>query len=56
MSYLALLSVLLVVSQVDGPDISGDRYNTFKGDLIIHPVQHATLVIQWDGKLIYVDP
>ena len=51
-----VLSILLAVNQSDGPDISGDKYNTFKGDLIIHPIQHATFVIQWNGMLIYVDP
>lgn len=56
MLYATLLSLLLATNPIEGPDISGDRYNTFKGDLIIHPIQHATLVIQWNGKLIYVDP
>jgi L-ascorbate metabolism protein UlaG (beta-lactamase superfamily) len=33
-----------------------DRIPTDKGDLVIHPVTHATFVMQWDGKTIYVDP
>lgn len=56
MFHTILMFLLLAFNPYDGPDISGDRYNTFKGDLIIHPIEHATLVIQWDGKLIYIDP
>lgn len=36
--------------------ISGDRIPTAQGDLIVHPVQHATFVMQWNGKTIAVDP
>jgi L-ascorbate metabolism protein UlaG (beta-lactamase superfamily) len=33
-----------------------DRIPTDEGDLIIRPVEHATFVMQWNGKTIYVDP
>lgn len=33
-----------------------NRIATEKGDLVIHPVNHATFVVEWDGKTIYVDP
>ena len=36
--------------------LSGDRIPTAQGDLIIHPINHATFAMQWNGKLIYVDP
>jgi L-ascorbate metabolism protein UlaG (beta-lactamase superfamily) len=36
--------------------LSGDRIDTVKGPLVIHPVRHASLVMQWNGKTIYVDP
>jgi L-ascorbate metabolism protein UlaG (beta-lactamase superfamily) len=29
---------------------------TSEGDLTIHPVDHASLVLQWGDKIIYVDP
>jgi L-ascorbate metabolism protein UlaG (beta-lactamase superfamily) len=29
---------------------------TSKGDLEIHAINHATFVMKWDGKTIYVDP
>lgn len=33
-----------------------DTLATSNGDLVIHPVDHASLVLEWDGKVIYVDP
>ena len=33
-----------------------DTIPTSAGDLRIHPVDHASLVLEWDGKAIYVDP
>lgn len=33
-----------------------DTIPTRSGDLVIHPVDHASLVLEWDGKAIYVDP
>ena len=38
------------------PPLSGDRVATDKGDLIVHPVSHATFLMQWSGKTIHVDP
>jgi L-ascorbate metabolism protein UlaG (beta-lactamase superfamily) len=37
-------------------ELSGDRIRTEQGDLVVHPIQHATLAMQWGGKTIYVDP
>lgn len=34
----------------------GDAIPTENGDLIIHPINHATFAMGWDGKTIYVDP
>jgi L-ascorbate metabolism protein UlaG (beta-lactamase superfamily) len=34
----------------------GDAIPTDSGDLIIHPISHATFAMGWDGKTIYVDP
>jgi L-ascorbate metabolism protein UlaG (beta-lactamase superfamily) len=33
-----------------------DTLATSAGDLVIHPVDHASLVLEWGGKAIYVDP
>ena len=36
--------------------MSGDAIRTARGDVIIHPVSHASLVMTWQGRTIYVDP
>ena len=33
-----------------------ETITTSEGDLVIHPVEHASLVLEWGGKVIYVDP
>ncbi|MBC3542196.1 MBL fold metallo-hydrolase [Rufibacter sediminis] len=33
-----------------------DRIKTEKGDLVIQPVTHGSLALQWNGKTIWVDP
>ncbi len=38
------------------PTISGDPLPTSKGTLMIHPSNHATFVMQWGGRMLYVDP
>jgi L-ascorbate metabolism protein UlaG (beta-lactamase superfamily) len=35
---------------------TSDKIPTSKGDLEILPVEHATFVMKWDGKTIFVDP
>jgi len=35
---------------------AADKVPTEQGDLTIHPVQHGTLVLEWNDKTIYVDP
>jgi L-ascorbate metabolism protein UlaG (beta-lactamase superfamily) len=36
--------------------VAGDHLVTTNGDVVIQPRNHATFVMQWSGKLIYVDP
>ena len=33
-----------------------DTLATSAGDLVIHPVDHASLVLEWGGKALYCDP
>jgi L-ascorbate metabolism protein UlaG (beta-lactamase superfamily) len=33
-----------------------DRFTTAKGELVVTPLEHATVLFGWDGKAIYVDP
>lgn len=32
------------------------RIATNRGDLIVHPIRHATVVLTWSGKTFYIDP
>jgi len=52
----AVLFCSVVISASHGAELSGDRIATDNGALVIHPVSHATFVMQWNGKTIYVDP
>ena len=38
------------------PGLSGDRIPTDNGVLVIHPINHATFLMQWNGKTVYFDP
>jgi L-ascorbate metabolism protein UlaG (beta-lactamase superfamily) len=38
------------------PALTGDRVSTPEGDLIVHPVEHASLAMAWKGVVILVDP
>jgi len=38
------------------PSLTGDRVATSDGDLVLHPVNHATLALGWKDVTIYVDP
>lgn len=43
--------------QLAGTNIlTGDHLVTGEGDLVIHPVYHASLVLSWNGRMIYIDP
>jgi L-ascorbate metabolism protein UlaG (beta-lactamase superfamily) len=33
-----------------------DRFSTARGDLVVTPLEHASVLLGWDGKAIYVDP
>ena len=44
-----------IKNQVDST-YQTDRYTTEKGDLLVTLVGHASLIFQFDGKIIHVDP
>jgi L-ascorbate metabolism protein UlaG (beta-lactamase superfamily) len=33
-----------------------DRVATDRGDLVVHPINHATFLLEWNGKTFCVDP
>lgn len=49
-----MLTVALL--QANAQQAAPDIIKTNKGDLTIQPIEHATMVLNWDGKTIYVDP
>ena len=36
--------------------LTGDHLATTNGDVVIHPLYHASLLMSWNGKVIYNDP
>lgn len=40
----------------DSGVLSGDHLATANGDAVLHPVNHATVVMSWNGLMIYCDP
>jgi len=53
---LVLLVCMSTPSALSADKMEGDRFATSDGDLIIHPINHATFVMSWKDKVIYVDP
>jgi len=53
---VAALFGALVTAAAAEPTLTGDRLATKDGDLVIHPINHATLVLGWKELVIYVDP
>lgn len=50
------LSAALTFHVPAAEPLSGDKIPTQSGPLVIHPVNHASLILGWNGKTIYVDP
>jgi L-ascorbate metabolism protein UlaG (beta-lactamase superfamily) len=45
------------VGEVTGTNIlTGDHLVTNSGDVVFHPIDHASFVMNWNGKMIYSDP
>jgi L-ascorbate metabolism protein UlaG (beta-lactamase superfamily) len=42
--------------QVETNALTGDHLVTTNGDVVIHPLYHASLLMSWNGKIIYNDP
>ncbi len=56
--HLFCLAALLAMPQnlSAAEPLSGDRVATREGDLVIHPINHATLALGWKRLTVYVDP
>lgn len=59
---IRILFLLLVTSftaahaQINHPASMADEIPTDTGELLVHPVLHGSLVLQWNGENIYIDP
>jgi L-ascorbate metabolism protein UlaG (beta-lactamase superfamily) len=54
---LCAILVAASVAALEGQGaVTGDAIKTSRGDLVIHPVNHASFVMAWQGKTVYVDP
>lgn len=52
----SMLVILAFSTSVHAQVLTGSTVPTSNGDLVIHPVSHASFVMSWNGKTIYVDP
>jgi len=52
----SMLAILALSTSVNAQVLTGSTVPTSEGDLVIHPVSHASFVMGWNGKIIYVDP
>ncbi|MBI4663650.1 MAG: MBL fold metallo-hydrolase [Verrucomicrobia bacterium] len=58
LAFILALGVLVQLSSVRAAEtkLTGDRFAAQDGELVIHPINHATFAIGWKDKTIYVDP
>jgi L-ascorbate metabolism protein UlaG (beta-lactamase superfamily) len=60
MKKLTVLTVMLAVAAVAAagtePPPAPDELATAEGPLVVHAIEHATFVMQWNGRTIAVDP
>ncbi len=52
--FALILSLSLYPALAQRP--APDQIKTSKGNLTVQPIMHGSLVLQWNGKTIYVDP
>jgi L-ascorbate metabolism protein UlaG (beta-lactamase superfamily) len=51
-----LCAAMSATGEAQKKPLSGDQVATDNGTLVIHPLNHATFLMQWNGKIVYVDP
>ncbi len=49
-------ALALVAAAASAQPLPGDKILTDSSTLFIHPIQHASFAMQWNGKTIYSDP
>ena len=53
---LTLITLFFIVCTLYGQRPKADIVASNDGDIVIQPITHGTLVLQWKGQTIYVDP
>lgn len=53
---LTTLSIVFLMSVLNASDFEKDIFKTSKGDLTITFIAHGTLMMEFDGKVIHIDP
>jgi len=53
---LLCMLMFLGIAQTYAQRVAPDVIESNEGPIIIQPILHGTLVLQWNGKTIYVDP
>lgn len=55
-----IIAASVILSAIAAPAMSVeptvDAIPSKDGEILIHPINHATFVMTWDGKTVYVDP
>ncbi|MEQ9300374.1 MAG: MBL fold metallo-hydrolase [Cyclobacteriaceae bacterium] len=52
---ILFLSFMMTLD-LSAQSLQGDVISTNNGDLTIQPILHGTLGLEWNGKIIYIDP
>jgi len=50
------LSIIIVSLLLLNLSFAAEEFKTTKGKVVVTPINHATMVVEWGGKTIYVDP
>lgn len=53
---LTLSVVFLAAGSATAGELKGDKIPTAKGVITIHPINHGTFAMEWNGTVIYIDP
>ena len=55
-AFVNVVFLLLISFTTNAQQLTGEIIDTNKGMLILHPVLHGTLAMEWNNKIILIDP
>ncbi|MGN8226063.1 MBL fold metallo-hydrolase [Gracilimonas sp. BCB1] len=50
---LGFLTITTALAQLNN---NPDRIETDEGELVIHPILHGSIIFEWNGQTVYIDP